>query len=123
MGLEGGQERIFNGSIVGVAVILGFFMGVKKVLLSENESKTDDIFLVGSGVTITWGVGIAVGVTDGILVGIVMEEGEPVRWLEISSLALMARTGAQTSVNMKNAEMRGQIFILIPRWNYDPNDI
>jgi hypothetical protein len=43
---------MFNGLNVGVAVILGFFMGVKKVLLSENESKTDDIFLVGSSVMV-----------------------------------------------------------------------
>jgi hypothetical protein len=113
MGLDGGQERMFNGLNVGVAVILGFFMGVKKVLLSENESKTDDIFLVGSSVMVAWGVGVAVGVTEGILVGMLMKEDEPVRWLEISSLALMARTGAHTSVTIKNTEMRGQIFILI----------
>nr|WP_280897449.1 N-6 DNA methylase [Methanolinea mesophila] len=44
------------------------------------------------------------------------EQHEPVRWLEISSLALIARTGAHTSVTMKNTKMRDQIFSLILRW-------
>ena len=44
-----------------------------------------------------------------------MKEDEPVRWLDISSLALIARTGEHTIVSMNKDVIKGQIFIIIPR--------
>ena len=52
------------------------------VPLFLNKSKMDEKSRVGVGVT--------VGVADGILVGILMREDGPERWLEISSFVLMA---------------------------------
>jgi hypothetical protein len=100
-GMSGGHVYNLCWGFSRVGLALGPIVGMTMVLFFLNKSKMDEISCVGSGVTVTWGVCVAVGVTDGILVGIVMREDEPERWLEISSLALMARTGAHTIARTK----------------------
>ena len=58
-----------------------------------------------------------VGVIDGNLVGILIKGDEPVRWFEIRSPALIARTGVHTIASMNRDIIIDRNFIGIPRGN------
>ena len=78
---------------------------------------------VDVGVTVTCGVGIVVGMDGKNLFGTGVGGDQSERWFEISSLALMARTGVHTMERMTMHTINGKNFIGIPRVNKELNKI
>ncbi len=106
---------VLSRGLAKVGVTLGPIVGEAKILLFANRPKIDEISRVGKGVMVPSGEGTAVGVIGGYLSGMLIGEDDPVRWLDISSLALIARTGEHTITSRTMDTIKGEIFILIPR--------
>ena len=102
---------------------------MKGVLFEKRSKISLAKSLVGKGVMVAWGVGVAVGVIVtwgvGIVVGMDAKNlfgtgvggDQSERWFEIRSLALMARTGMHTVARMNMDTINGKNFIGIPRGN------